>query len=77
MIKGLESMILGLADCPQHDRPQIDLEICDKLRNIVEDGLTSAGLLEILNECIYGSRCSDFAIQAMGQIYTTLKRNNL
>jgi len=74
-----DTMILSLADCPQHDRPQIDLEICEDMRRMVAKGTTAKRLKEILDKCVHGARCSDFAIKAMDMVWQQLleeEKNN-
>lgn len=65
----MDTMLLAWADCPQHDRPQIDLHICEKVKKLVEDGYTSKDLREVIEQIIIESSASDFAVHALGMIY--------
>lgn len=63
-------ILFSLASAPQHDRPQIDGPICDRLRALSEADIVKADQLKaILDDCAYGSLCSDFAMMAMDTVW--------
>lgn len=73
----VDEMLMILANCPRGDRPQIDDAIVERLFELrgKPSRHQAFGIKSILDDCVFGSLASDFAVSVMNAVWEMAKED--